>query len=206
MVSMLLLLLAEAWTLRYDLPGRVVPEISLADPLYLLSYLGMAQTLMRLSGLRGWSVGAAVNLLDSLTVMIVVAEVAWLRFLAAALAEPGISPLMRGINLTYVALDLLVLGLALLALRRRFSPPLLLFGVGMLAFVMADFQYFALGMKGTYRAGTLLDSLWAWGRRRRHAPSCGPGRPARGRCRAPRPGPCRWRGETGCWCCCPTSP
>ena len=162
-VSMLLLLLAETWTLKYDLPGRVMPDISLADPLYLLSYLGIARTLLRLSGLRGWSVGAAVNLLDSLTVMIVVGEVAWLRFLAAALAEPGTSALMRGVNLTYVALDLLVLGLALLALRRRFSPPLLLFGAGMFAFVMADFQYFALGMEGTYRAGTPLDSLWAWG-------------------------------------------
>lgn len=162
-LSLFSLLLAESWMLQYDLPGREIPDYSLADPFYFLSYLAMAVTLLRFNGMRGWSLGAWGALLDSLTVVVVAGELAWVNFLGAAMAEPGVSLLQQVINLTYVGCDLLLLGLALLTLRRRFGLPMTLFTGGLLAFVVADLLYFALTMNDRYRAGTLLDSLWAWG-------------------------------------------
>ncbi|MDO4246080.1 MAG: GGDEF domain-containing protein [Deinococcus sp.] len=156
------LLLAELWMLQYDLPGRSTPEISVADPLYFLFYLGIAATLLRFHGLRGWSAEAWGALLDSLVVVVLVGELAWIAFLADALASPD-SWLQAALNLTYVGLDLLLLTLTLLTLRRRFSLPLSLFGVGVVGFVVADLLYLNLEVREQYVAGTPLDALWTWG-------------------------------------------
>lgn len=156
------LLLAELWMLQYELPGRSIPEISVADPLYFLSYLGIAATLLRFHGLRGWSAEAWGALLDSLVVVVLVGELAWIAFLADALAAPD-SWVQATLNLTYVGTDLLLLTLTLLTLRRRFSLPLSLFGVGVVGFVVADLLYLNLEVHKQYVAGTPLDALWTWG-------------------------------------------
>lgn len=156
------LLLAEAWMTQYHLPGRVLPGSSVADPLYILSYLGTVATLLRFNGLRGWSVAAWGALLDSLIVVVLLGELAWIGFLSDLLAAPG-SSLLRVFNLAYVGLDLLLIGLTLLSLRRRFSVPLSLFGVGVVGFVVADLLYLNLEVHKQYVAGTPLDALWTWG-------------------------------------------
>lgn len=158
--AVLPLLLAEAWMLQYDFPGRELPDWSVADPLYFAFYLGVAFTLAYLHGLTRWSWRTWGWVLDSLIVVAVVGEAAWFSSLRSALAGSE-SWVLRGINLAYVLCDLLLLGMALLSLRQQFARPLLLFVLGVLGFVGADLLYLGLGDR--YVPGTPMDLLWTWG-------------------------------------------
>ncbi|WP_221088166.1 GGDEF domain-containing protein [Deinococcus aquaedulcis] len=146
-----------AWVLLFDLPGREAPDLSLADAGYLIYYAGLLGLLL-LGQRRGRNPGA---LLDSVIVGLVVAQASWVLALVPLLQEQGSSLVFRVLNLSYVALDIVLLTLVLFTLRQPLAAPRWPLLLGLLAYVVADLLYFNLGP--LYQPRGPLDLLWAWG-------------------------------------------
>ena len=168
LLSLLALAVAEvAYMLLFELPGVEPPDVSFVDGLYYLYYLGLLGVLWmdRAAGsqpghrpargvLGGW-------LLDSLITVVVVGEVSWVLAVSPLLQDSQASVLFKAVSASYVVLDLTLLTVGLLLLRRRLEPARLPLVLGLMVYVGADFAYLLLG--DHYQSRGLLDALWAWG-------------------------------------------
>ncbi|WP_219945545.1 hypothetical protein [Iamia sp. SCSIO 61187] len=148
------------WYVDYWLTG-VEPDISLADPLWLVSYVALGIGLMRLTPKRDGARGVDVDaIIDSLVPAVLVLVALWELAIADLISDEASSPLARTVWATYPILDVVVLTLAVrLAIHhhRTRSRALTLFGLGVAAWLAADVGYLLATAEGLFR---WLDAGW----------------------------------------------
>lgn len=168
LLSLLALAAAEvAYVLLFDLPGVDAPDVSFVDGLYYLYYLGLLGVLW-MDRVAGSQPGRPLSrgvlgawLLDSLITVVVVGEVSWVLAVSPLLQDSGASVVFKAVSASYVVLDLTLLTVGLLLLRRRLEPARLPLVLGLMVYVGADLAYLLLGDQ--YQPRGALDALWVWG-------------------------------------------
>ncbi len=125
--------------------GGGEPDVSLADPLWLSSYVFLGVGLLRLTPGRETARGVDVDVvIDSLVVTVIALLVVWEVALGALVSDTATPLLARAVWAIYPVLDIVLLGLvvrlALLHHRSR-SPALVLLGAGIASWLAADLAY-----------------------------------------------------------------
>lgn len=157
----------------FEVCRQPTPNFSIADPLYYLYYLLMGAALIRLIRIKFSSLYALAMLLDSMIIVGIVWIFAWFFVLAGGFHQEPSALLFRWVSLSYVGLDLSLLGLVLLTLRRhRLDTGLVMLVLGLVMAVGADleFSYLATPNDGTlslltpllWSIGTALQALGIW--------------------------------------------
>lgn len=164
--------LGDTIVTRYELVAHDVPDFSLADPFYYLYYVLMAAALIRLIRIKFSSLYALAMLLDSIIMMGIVWIFAWFFVLAGGWQTGESNLLFRWVSLSYVGLDLALLGLVLLTLRRhRLDAALALLALGLVLAVGADLEFSYLSSPNAdvsvlssllWLFGTVLQALGMW--------------------------------------------
>ncbi|AWT36406.1 hypothetical protein GCM10008956_14870 [Deinococcus arenae] len=146
--------LGDAVTLSFELRDLPLPPVSAADALYAAYYLLLGSALLSLTRLRLHSLRTLAMTLDSLIVMTILGTVTW-TFL---LSRPA--PL-RATGAAYATLDLVLIGVGLLALRQqRLNVPVALLCAGLALTVGGDLRF---AVVGEYVSGSGADFLYLWG-------------------------------------------
>ncbi|MFC3834122.1 putative bifunctional diguanylate cyclase/phosphodiesterase [Deinococcus rufus] len=155
------------WT-YLELVRRVQPFPSVADVLYLsmpVAFVVGFLTVLRPGPSRPWRLR---NVLDMAVVLGAAALISW-RFIISAIVEmDGFAgqPVARVVALAYPALDLALLGLALLltvqgsVLHRLRSG---LVALGLVCIAVADSLFAYLGAHDAYGSGGVTDQFWSVG-------------------------------------------
>lgn len=142
----------------------VDPFPSIADGFYLA---GMATVAIAVWGmLRGRIPGGdRAGLLDALIVTAGVGLITWTFLMEPIAADASQSPLELAVALAYPAIDLLLLGVLVrlvLAPGEKVWSLRLLIG-GLVAFLLADYQYAVLALTDGYAVGSPIDAGWLLG-------------------------------------------
>ncbi len=137
---------------------------SLADALYLVSYLFMVYGLWFVIRRRGPGSHRA-SLIDALLVATAVGLLAWTLLVAPFARAHGVSPLATLVSMAYPIVDLLLLTAAIkLAVDGgRRTPAVWLLGASLVSVFAADTAFSIMQLSPGYHAGTALDLGWiAW--------------------------------------------
>ena len=162
--ALLSMSVAESIWMYFELFLGTSPEVSLADPFYVLFYVFLGWTLLRLARIQLRSLTMLGLMLDSTILVGVVGIFAWYGFLSSLADDPSVPVLVRAVWLAYPALDFLGLALILLTLRStKLTARNVLFGLGLLAYITADLVYADLNKGGSYQIGSFIDGFWTWG-------------------------------------------
>ncbi|HLF16037.1 MAG TPA: PAS domain-containing protein [Candidatus Thermoplasmatota archaeon] len=154
------------WLLSDFVLNEPVGLLSAADPAYYLGYL------FALAALAGWfprREGRYGPFRQAITVVIVVASLelaAWLTFLRRATTAEGMGTAEVLVAAAYPAMDIAVAAAFLVVARVTELPervPILLVGLGFLAWMVGDLAYAVLAVQGAYSSGFLLAALWVGG-------------------------------------------
>jgi hypothetical protein len=137
-------------------PGARFP--SLADALYLVSYLFMVYGLWFIIRRRGPGSHRA-SLIDALLVATAVGLLAWTLLVAPFARADGVSPLATLTSMAYPIVDLLLLTAAIkLAVDGgRRTPAVWLLGASLVCVFAADTAFSIMQLSPGYHAGTALD-------------------------------------------------
>jgi two-component system, cell cycle response regulator len=155
----------DIWWLAFLAKAAEPPYPSIADALWLASYVPMAYGLGRLISVRvGWRALGAAAWLDG-----VIAALAGTAVFAATLLAGPLAAAVQGepmtfaTNLAYPVGDLILLGVVLAALSATGWRPgraISLIAAGLLLQAVTDFIYLDQVTRGTYVEGGVLDIGW----------------------------------------------
>jgi two-component system cell cycle response regulator len=157
--------LADIWWLVFLAEAATVPYPSIADALWLASYLPMAYGLWRLIAVRvGWRALGSAGWLDGAIAALGGSALFAATLLAGPLAAAAQGePMTFATNLAYPVGDLVLLGISLAALSATGWRPgrtIGLVAAGLLVRALADFVYLEQVTRGTYVDGGVLDTGW----------------------------------------------
>uniref|UniRef100_UPI003F4C6CC8 hypothetical protein n=1 Tax=Nocardioides sp. SYSU DS0663 TaxID=3416445 RepID=UPI003F4C6CC8 len=154
------------------------PDVSLADPLYFLSYAGLGAALLVVLA-RGRARGRRVDVdavLDACTIVVISVLVLWEASVAGIIADGSVGPLTRAVWAAYPVCDAVLLGLVIrvLATRRARHAIGRSFAVGVACWLGSDLAYLLFSVSGSvndwmdlgWMAGAVLMARSAWPRRR----------------------------------------
>jgi len=153
-----------AWTYDEVIRNVPAPQLSAAD----VGFLAMVPlVLWGLSNLIGLYRGAAMGVIEGLTIALSLLYVSWATVLGPVYAMRGtgeISDLLWTVNIGYPLGDVAIAAAALILLgsvQRGQRMSVALLAVGMLALAIADSTYVAIAT--TYQTGDPIDVAWITG-------------------------------------------
>lgn len=163
-LGMISLALGEAFLVRFEVLGLDIPDYSLADVFYYGYYFNLVLMLLSLLKQHQYSLRSAGMVMDSLVIMFSVGIFAWHGFLNNVFISPESTAILKAVNLSYVAFDLVVIGLALLTLRlHQLFKQISFIVLGLLSYMVADLSYYQLSALDMYVPGNWIDLFWTWG-------------------------------------------
>ncbi len=134
------------------------PDVSVADGLWIASYVALAIGLLQLSPTRSGRGVEVEALIDTLVALVVAAIVVWEVALADVVGDTGTSAFVRTVWAAYPVLDIAILALVVrLLLSAARSLPLALVAAGCVSWLVADLGYL-VDEDGS--AGTGLNLAW----------------------------------------------
>jgi diguanylate cyclase (GGDEF)-like protein/PAS domain S-box-containing protein len=158
-----LFLIAEMVWVTYKLEGRD-PFPSVADAIFLAGYVALAVGAWALSAEHRKERDASAWI-DAGILTLVAGLLVWQALLQTQANDTSTSGFTKAITMAYPLADLLVMGFALRFVLDRSAKNRagLLFGLGILSTLVADFLFGWQDLRGAYESGSLVDVGWLLG-------------------------------------------
>lgn len=157
------LIVAEIISLDYRYFGKDAPDYSLADIFFVGYYFFLAKSLISNFGFQGDRLRKFSWLIDSTITTLAAGELAWVFYLHSRIIFTQEKFIFNIVNIGYVALDFMIMALALFNIRTRMGFPMSVFIAGIIVYGYADIIFFDDNLVESTYGSAIAQISWSAG-------------------------------------------